>query len=215
MEIAAASRFCLEVAGDYFDVIPLDDRQTVLAVGDVSGKGAGAALLMANLQASLRTAVGMGSALTDVVARVNDLIYRNTPPEQYITFFVGVYDAHTCALTYVNAGHNPPILVRSNGDTQRLDAGGVILGFLPGMHYEQDTVELAPGDMLVMYTDGVSEAMNANEEEFGEDRIFQSVCHRRQEPVAQILASLEASVVTYRGDNPFEDDFTLLILRTV
>ncbi len=215
LEIAAASRFCLEVAGDYFDVIPLDDRQTVLAVGDVSGKGAGAALLMANLQASLRTAVGMGSALTDVVARVNDLIYRNTPPEQYITFFVGVYDAHTCALTYVNAGHNPPILVRSNGDTQRLDAGGVILGFLPGMHYEQDTVELAPGDMLVMYTDGVSEAMNANEEEFGEDRIFQSVCHRRQEPVAQILASLEASVVSYRGDDPFEDDFTLLILRTV
>ena len=214
LEIAATSRFCLDVAGDYYDVIPLDDRQTVLAVGDVSGKGAGAALLMANLQASLRTAVGMGSPLVDVVARINDLIYRNTPPDQYITFFVAVYDAPTSRLTYVNAGHNPPLLVRTNGDTQMLSAGGLILGFRPGVKYEQETVGLRPGDFIIMYTDGVSEAMNAAEEEFGEKRICESVCIRRTQPIQQILSVLENEVVQFRaGNDCFDDDFTLLLAR--
>ncbi len=215
LEIAAASRFCLDVAGDYYDVIPLEDGCTVLAVGDVSGKGAGAALLMANLQASLRTAVGMGSSLDDVVARVNDLIYRNTPPEQYITFFVGVYDPPTRALTYVNAGHNPPMLVHASGEMRLLDTGGLILGFLPGMNYEQETVALEPGDLIVMYTDGVSEAMNDVEEEFGEARICECVCTRRAQPMPQILSALEKEVVAFRGDRPFEDDFTLLLVRAV
>ena len=213
LEIAAANRFCLEVAGDYYDVIPLEDGRTVLAVGDVSGKGAGAALLMANLQASLRTAVGMGSSLEDVVARINDLIHRNTPPEQYITFFVGVYDPQARALTYVNAGHNPPMLVSRNGDMQFLYTGGVILGFMPGMNYEHETVPLAPDDLIVMYTDGVSEAMNGDEEEFGEKRICDSVCSALHQPVQRILSSLEEEVLTYRGPYPLEDDFTLLLVR--
>jgi serine phosphatase RsbU (regulator of sigma subunit) len=169
--ISSRSRFCLEVAGDYFDVIPLENRETVLAVADVSGKGAGAALLMANLQASLRTAVGAGIHLADVVARINDLIYHNTPPEEYITFFVGVYNPDRHTLTYVNAGHNPPLLLRRDGSVEPLEQGGVILGMAPNLRYEQASIELAPEDFLLMYTDGVSEAMNPSGEEFGEERI--------------------------------------------
>ena len=213
LEIAAGSRFCLDVAGDYYDVIPLDDGRTVLAVGDVSGKGAGAALLMANLQASLRTAVGMGNSLDNVVERVNDLIFRNTPPEQYITFFVGIFDSSDSSLTYVNAGHNPPLLIRNHGENRPLDIGGVILGFLPGMKYDQEQVFLTPGDLIIMYTDGVSEAMNSTEEEFGEARISSSVINQRAEPVQIILTSLEREVVTFRGSELFEDDFTLLLVR--
>jgi sigma-B regulation protein RsbU (phosphoserine phosphatase) len=215
LEIAAGSRFCLDVAGDYYDVITLDNGQTVLAVGDVSGKGAGAALLMANLQASLRTAVGMGSSLENVVARVNDLICRNTPPEQYITFFVGVYDPEESTLSYVNAGHNPPMLVHENGDTRLLSTGGLILGFLPAMKYEQETVKLRPGDLIIMYTDGVSEAMNAAEEEFGEERLCQSVCARREHPLTHTLSALEKEVIEFHGSDCFDDDFTLLLVRVI
>ena len=140
----------------------------MLAVGDVSGKGAGAALLMANLQASLRTAVGMGIPLSDVVLRINDLIHRNTPPEQFITFFVGIFNPKTREFTYVNAGHNPPMLFRCGTGIETLDVGGLLLGTFTGIAYQQATVTLEPDDVLLLYTDGVSEAMNEAEEEFGE-----------------------------------------------
>jgi sigma-B regulation protein RsbU (phosphoserine phosphatase) len=109
--------------------------------------------------------------LADVVARINDLIYHNTPPEEYITFFVGVYNPDRHTLTYVNAGHNPPLLLRRDGSVEPLEQGGVILGMAPNLRYEQASIELAPEDFLLMYTDGVSEAMNPSGEEFGEERI--------------------------------------------
>jgi serine phosphatase RsbU (regulator of sigma subunit) len=213
LQVAAHSRFCLEVAGDYFDVINHNSGETVLAVGDVSGKGAGAALIMANLQASLRTAVGFGLRLADIVARINDLIYRNTPPEQYITFFVGVYDPGQQRLTYVNAGHNPPVLVRKNGGAELLTTGGLILGGMPAMLYEQETITLSEGDMLLLYTDGVSEAMNSENEEFGDDRIRNLLETNRHLPPQGLLELLETTVVEFRGASLFEDDFTLLLAK--
>jgi serine phosphatase RsbU (regulator of sigma subunit) len=215
LEVAAGSRFCLEVAGDYYDIIPLDNGETVLAVGDVSGKGAGAALLMANLQASLRTAIGVGVPPGGVVARINDLIFRNTPPEQFITFFVAVYDPHSRWLTYVNAGHNPPMLLRQSGTIETLEEGGLVLGTVPGIVYDQATVILEPGDLLLMYTDGVSEAMNAGEEEYGETRMAECVVGRRQEDPRRMLDVLEEQVLAFHGDAPLEDDFTLLLARVL
>jgi sigma-B regulation protein RsbU (phosphoserine phosphatase) len=213
LALAARSRFCLEVAGDYYDVIPLENRETVLAVADVSGKGACAALLMANLQASLRTAVGVGVRLADVVARINDLIYHNTPPEEYITFFVGICNPDSHRLAYVNAGHNPPLFLRRDGSVESLHQGGVILGMAPNLRYEQATIELAPGELVLMYTDGVSEAMNASGEEFGEERMKAFLLKYRALDPQELLERLEAEVVAFRSSDEFEDDFTLLLAR--
>jgi sigma-B regulation protein RsbU (phosphoserine phosphatase) len=213
--VAAGSRFSLEVAGDYYDVITVDDTQTVLAVGDVSGKGAGAALLMANLQASLRTAIGVGVKLSDAVARINDLIHRNTSPEQYITFIVGVFNSATSEFVYVNAGHNSPIVIRANGETELLETGGLILGCLPGVAYEEGVVRLNSGDLLFMFTDGVSEAMNDDNEEFGEDRIRDFIVVHRTLSPSDILSQLEEAVNHFCGREPNEDDSTVLIARRV
>lgn len=215
LEIAALSRFCLEVAGDYYDVINCNKRQVVLAVGDVSGKGAGAALLMANLQASLRTAMGIGAELSQLVARINDLICQNTPPEQYITFFTGIFDQSSKRLTYVNAGHNPPLIFRSDGSVESLYTGGLILGFMPGTRYEQGEAELQSKDLLMMYTDGMSEAMNSAEEEFGEQRLIEYIQKNRGLPCENILAGLESEVMKFTQFEPLLDDFTLLIARIV
>ncbi len=212
LEVAARNRFCLEVAGDYFDVIGMENGRTVLAVGDVSGKGAGAALLMANLQASLRTAAKIGGKLCEIVSGINDLIVQNTPPEDYITFFTGVFDANTGEFTYVNAGHNPPFLLDTNGNCTSLSEGGLILGALPGMHYSQETLILKPGCRLLMYTDGVSEAMNGNDEEFGEERLISFLKQHRSLPCEEFVEKLEREVLEFRGVESLEDDFTLLMV---
>lgn len=213
IDVAAITRFCLEVAGDYYDIIPLASGETVLAVGDVSGKGAGAALIMANLQASLRTAVGVGIPLSEVVARINDLICSNTPPEDYITFFVSIFDPRRNTLTYVNAGHNPPLLLRSDQQIETLDVGGIIIGMMCGVHYEQSEVCLGSGDILLLYTDGVSEAMNAEDEEFGEQQIRDYLAQNHRADPADALAGLERRVLDFHGDSALEDDFTLLFAR--
>jgi serine phosphatase RsbU (regulator of sigma subunit) len=215
LEVAAGSRFCLEVAGDYYDIIPLSNGETVLAVGDVSGKGAGAALLMANLQASLRTAIGVNIPLAEVVGRINDLIFRNTPPEQFITFFAAVYDPESHRLTYVNAGHNPPLVLREAGTIEALEEGGLVLGIVPGIVYQQATVVLESGDLLLMYTDGVSEAMNSEEEEYGELRMAECIESQRLQAARAALDFLESEVLAFHGDAPLEDDFTLLLARVV
>jgi sigma-B regulation protein RsbU (phosphoserine phosphatase) len=215
LELAVCSKFSLEVAGDYHDVIDLDTGETVIAVGDVSGKGAGAALLMANLQASLRTAIGVGVPLSATVARINNLIFRNTPPEQYITFFVGVFDPRLRTFTYVNAGHNPPILLRPDGATELLETGGLILGCIDGAEYEEGTVSIEVADALILFTDGVSEAMDAREQEYGEERIRDYAKALRHLPSQEIAAELEQSVIAHHGVDQFDDDFTLVVVRGV
>jgi serine phosphatase RsbU (regulator of sigma subunit) len=210
LDIAAESQFCLEVAGDYYDIIGLPDGKSVLAVGDVSGKGAGAALIMANLQASLRTVVGVTTNLSDAVRRINDLIYDNTPPEQYITFFVALFDPGKKQLTYVNAGHNPPLLVQKEGEVELLQKGGLILGAVPGVPFEQDEVRLQTDDLLLIYTDGLSEAMNADGEEFGEERILNLANHCRHLSPSELLECLKTEARKFTGDGVWQDDLTLL-----
>jgi phosphoserine phosphatase RsbU/P len=213
LDVAVRYRFCLEVAGDYYDIIPLPGGQTMLAVGDVSGKGAGAALLMANLQASLRTAAGVGARLTDIVARINDLICRNTPPEEFITFFAAVFDPVSSNLTYVNAGHNPPLLLRENGSILQLDVGGLILGMTPCIQYLEDTVRIERGDLLLLYTDGVSEAMDAAEVEFGVERMVDIARKSTDHRPTAVLDAIDSRVLAFHGSDILEDDYTLLLAR--
>ncbi|MEK6572676.1 MAG: SpoIIE family protein phosphatase, partial [Bacteroidota bacterium] len=167
-EIAATNISSKQVGGDYYDVIAAGDSRYVLAIGDVSGKGTPASLLMANLQATIRALVPLGLSMSELTKRVNDLVYESTSSDRFITFFWGMFDAAKKSLTYVNAGHNHPYLVRTNGMTERLEKGGMILGIMRTLiPYEEETVQLQSGDLLVMFTDGVSEAMNKNAEEYG------------------------------------------------
>ncbi|MFH1277485.1 MAG: GAF domain-containing SpoIIE family protein phosphatase [Candidatus Eisenbacteria bacterium] len=213
LEMAAKIRFCLDVAGDYYDVLPLPDGRTLIAIGDVAGKGVGAALLMSNLQASLRTVKDVGISLHEVVRRVNALIYDNTPSDLFITFFVAMADPKRKKLTYVNAGHNFPVLARADGGTERLGEGGLLLGVLPGSVYREETVKFGEGDTLLLFTDGVSEARRGDEDDFGEERIACLAQTHRKEPLDKLLEIVEREVEEFTGARTFEDDFTLLAVR--
>jgi sigma-B regulation protein RsbU (phosphoserine phosphatase) len=213
LDVCADSVFSLEVAGDYYDVIPLQDDRTLLAVGDVSGKGAGAALIMANLQASLRALCNVGLELSELVGRINKLVYDNTDAEQYITFFVCRFDPRTRELTYVNAGHNAPILVRRNRCVELLEQGGTVLGAFADSVYQQATLSLASGDLVLIYTDGLSEATNASEEEFGEERIRKTLLAQFHDSPGEVLSQLTREVEAFRGGAAPTDDVTLLLFK--
>lgn len=213
LEMAALIKFCLDVAGDYYDIIRLDDGKVVLSIGDVSGKGVGAALLMANLQASLRTTQAMGASLSESAGRINKIVYENTPPEMFITFFMICIDPVAKRLCYVNAGHNPPFLVEADGHEKMLTKGGLLFGVVENVVYEEGEVALHNGDMILMYTDGVSEAMNSIQEEFGEKQLAHIVARNRELPLEELLALIEKEVSIFHGSDSYADDFTLLAAR--
>ncbi len=215
LQLAARSAFCLEVAGDYYDIIALGDGRTVLAIGDVSGKGAGAAMIMANLQAALRTLCTVDLSLTEVMTRINTLIFQNTDPDQFVTLFVGRFDPRDRHLQYVNAGHNPPWLIRHGGMADMLSDGGMIIGAFEDAHYVEGEVFLLPGDLLVLYTDGISEAMNAAGEELGEGRICETARDGMGKSATDILRSLEALVTKHQSKPQMDDDQTLVVAKVV
>ena len=213
LEVEALIRFCLEVAGDYYDVIPIDDHRTVLSIGDVAGKGIGPAMLMANLQASLRTTQAMGVSLRESAFQINRIVYDNTPPELFISFFMVLIDVKEKCMKYVNAGHNPPFLIRQDGDVKLLSEGGVLLGVKADEEYEEGEVPVNPGDVLFMYTDGVCEAMNCFDEEFGESRLVKLVTTNRRLPLTDLVYLIEKEVEVHHGSNDYDDDFTMLVAR--
>ncbi len=202
-----------EVGGDYFDVIPISEHEFALAIGDVSGKSVPAALLMANLQAGLRTIISEAVPLEQIVGKLNRLIYQNTDMDKYITFFVGVLDNKKNRLSYVNAGHNPPILMRKNGEKQLLDVGGIILGMLPEFPYQLGVVEFDSSDLLVCYTDGVNEALNTEEEEYGEERLENLISSNRHLDSSELSDTIVSELREFSRGVPQFDDITLLITR--
>ncbi len=212
MSVAAKSVFCVEVAGDYYDVFELPGERTVLAIGDVVGKGAGAAMLMANLQASFRTAIEGDEPLNAIIRRINGHILRNTSPEQFITFFAGIYDHETREFQYVNAGHNPPQLIRTDGKVEELFTGGVLLGTVRKPNYDIGRVTLAKGDLIILYTDGITEAMNDNGEEFEVERMIAAALPHRDN-AEQAVSAIHEAVVTHHGGDSFDDDFTLIVAK--
>ena len=213
LEVEALIRFCLEVAGDYYDVIPLDDHRTVLSIGDVAGKGIGPAMLMANLQASLRTTQAMGVSLKDSAFQINRIVYDNTSPELFISFFMMLIDVKERSIKYVNAGHNPPFIVGLDAHVKMLSDGGILLGVQADAEYEEGEVSLNPGDILFMYTDGVCEAMNCSEEEFGENRLVKLVSTNRRLPLSDLVYLIEKEVEVHHGSSEYDDDFTILVAR--
>jgi len=205
------------VGGDYYDFLPLGEGRLGLAIGDVSGKGISAALMMASLQASLRgQAMLEPDNLTSLMKRLNHLVYGASSASRYATFFYAQYEAGTRRLTYVNAGHNPPFLVRMRQEAsgvERLDLGGPVIGLMPDVPYEQASVALHPGDVILAYTDGVSEAMNLTNQEWGEQRLLDAAKSCLTLSAQQVIDRILKAADTFAADAPQYDDMTLVVIK--
>ncbi len=218
-QVVGASIPSREIGGDYFDFLVQGEDQIGIAIGDVSGKGMPAALLMSNLQASLHGQVMHPGTVSGVVERVNDLLVRSTDPHMFATFFYGLLDARNATFTCTNAGHNPPILLRASGEIEELTTGGLLLGMLGEQVYQQDTVTLAPGEIIVLYTDGITEAVGpaADEDDydamFGEDTLFEVLRRNRHLPAAGIKDAILDAVSTHTSGVAQSDDITLVVIR--
>ena len=220
LDYAGACRAALGVGGDYFDFIPLSNTSLGIAIGDVSGKGIPASLLMASLRAYLRGAqtIHHQADLTEVMRNLNGLVFESSAANRYATFFYGELDLTTRTLTYVNAGHNPPMLFHeaaSSRDVDRLDIGGPVIGLMEGCVYQQGSVSLTAGDVLVAYTDGISEAMNAANEEWGEESFMDAIRPNRAMPAATLIDRLMTSADAFVAGAPQHDDMTLLVVRAL
>jgi sigma-B regulation protein RsbU (phosphoserine phosphatase) len=208
-DIAVAWTPARQMSGDYLDLIRLGEQRLAIGVGDVVGKGLPAALLMSNLQAAVRALAADVTAPEKLTARVNRLVAANTSTQKFITFFYGVLDGYR--LTYTNAGHNAPIVVRENGMHSRLDAGGVVLGVFPDWTYRQAQVDLTPGDRLVFFSDGVTEAENAAGAQFGEERLLEMLIANRGLDATRLRRKIMAAVAEFAGD-VLQDDATLVVI---
>jgi sigma-B regulation protein RsbU (phosphoserine phosphatase) len=207
--IAGSWQPAMAVAGDYYDVLPLADSKVGLVVADVCGKGIPAALLMANLQATVKAYATAGYSPAEVCRRVNRAVAASITGGKFITMVYAVLDAHTRRLTYCNAGHNPPLVVRTDGSAAALDAGGAVLGIFQDLTYEEGSIDLDCGDRLVIFTDGIVEAANPAGEPFGDERLLQALKSCRV-PAATALRDTIMAAATQFCNGEFADDATLL-----
>ena len=201
------------IGGDLYDVVQFADRSVALAVGDVSGKGTPGAILMATLYSTYRGLLRRGIEPASLMRKLNNLLVERIDPESFATFFLALLDPRKRSLHYCNAGHNPPILVRQDGSYERLEEGGPVLGFLPELSYISAKAELKPGDVLVLYTDGVTEAANAEDELFGEERLISVVRRNRGLGPRRLRKKIIQEVVSFTGRKNLDDDLTLLIVK--
>ncbi len=217
LEFAGYCRPALGVGGDYYDFVRLDDGSLGIAIGDVSGKGIAAALMMASLQASLRgQTIKPCETLSEMIQHVNRLVYEASAENRYATFFYAQYDPARSVLRYVNAGHNPPILYRDGdaaGQIVRLEEGGTVIGLFPEFPYREASLQMQRGDILVAFTDGISEAMTAGDEEFGEERLIQTIRECGSQCAAEMISFILKRADDFAAGAPQHDDMTLVILR--
>ena len=210
-EIASAWQSARLVGGDYFDILPLDEKMLGICIADVAGKGMPAALLMSNLQAAVRGLSSLSLAPNLLCGRLNSIVYRNTDSDRFITFFYAQLEGPIRRLTYVNAGHNAPFVVRSDGSHERLGEGGSVLGVFASRDYEMGSAQLSPGDRVVLFTDGVTEACSPEGEEFGEARLLHLLEGHRALSADGLQAKILAVVAAFCGGR-WQDDATLLVL---
>ncbi len=212
-DLAGHNAPCRTVGGDYYDFIPYADGRLALVLGDVAGKGMAAAMLMSNLQACVRLLTEDPPSLSKLMSRLNRTMAAKCPANRFITFFMFVVDPRTGEATYCNAGHNPALIVRASGKVDALKAVGPILGALPGLDYDEDTARLDPGDMLVLYSDGITEAIDQNEVQFGEERLAEQLVAQRAHPAASIVGKIVSAVDAWSAAEVPDDDITLIVAR--
>ncbi|HUG52426.1 MAG TPA: GAF domain-containing SpoIIE family protein phosphatase [Vicinamibacteria bacterium] len=213
-EVAAESHSCYEVGGDYYDVIPLSQGRWAVAVADVSGKGAPASILMASVHASLRAMAGT-AAVDELAVRLNRFLFESTQPNRYVTLFYAELDPLRRRLCYVNAGHVPPFWFGPSGRSERLGAGGPVLGLLEDARYETGEITLAPGELLAMVTDGATEALSPEGEELSDDGVRDLLAAASSEPADSIVRRVAEGVWAWTGEAGCSDDLTLLVLKSV
>ena len=204
---------CYEVGGDYFDFIEKKDGRYVVALGDVSGKGTGAALLMSSVHAAVRAQATTRLSASEVVGEINQYIYDNTPSNRFVTLFYSELDPRSHQLNYITAGHNSPLLVRTTGEVTTLDIGGFPVGITPFADYREGWAELTPGDVLVIYSDGVTESLNEEGEEFGEARLIEIVQKNRGRTAAGLRDRIDEALAKFVGKAKTVDDLTLVIVK--
>src|SRR5687767_7681781 len=204
-----------EVSGDYYDWVRIYEDQIGIVIADVSGKGVPAAILMAFLRASLRAASHIGYATHISMAKVNYLLWESIERNQFVTGIYGILDASTRTLSYSNAGHNPPLLVKAGGDTRFLDQGEQPLGMFRDTRYHENHVVLDPGDVFVLYTDGATEAESPQGEEFGRERLVVAVKESLDKPAREMVASIQMSVLEWTASAGANDDVTFFVIKAL
>jgi serine phosphatase RsbU (regulator of sigma subunit) len=213
VDLAGFNVACRTVGGDYYDFFPYPDGRVALALGDVSGKGMPASLMMMALQARVQVLAEDPGDLGAFMSRLNKGTCAKCPSNRFITFFFCVLDTNTGELRFANAGHNPPILVRASGEAQMLEGGGPVLGIVPLAPYREESIHLDRGDMLVLYSDGVTEANNPNFDEYGEERFMEVLCRNRTQPASVIVEAVTRSLTEFTAGAAQADDITLSVAR--
>jgi phosphoserine phosphatase RsbU/P len=214
-DISAINIPTQQVGGDYYDCMELSNQRFCLAIADVSGKGIPASLLMANMQASLNATMDVERPLNEIVAKINQMIHKNTGYDKFITFFCSILDTANRQLISVNAGHNPPYLFHPDGSFQVLEKGGLLLGMLPNIRYQQETTTLNSGDWIIMYTDGVSEAKNAADDDFNERRIESTVREHLNSSAEEMRNHIYEGLRAFTLGAPQSDDITMIIIKVL
>jgi len=217
MDYSAQCRQIRSLGGDCYDFTPLPDNKVALCVGDACGKGLAAALMIANVQSSLKTAaLFTGAELATLIEIVNCQTYSSTPEDRYATLFYGVLDRANRRLRYVNAGHNPPLVIHRNRSIAQLETGGPPVGMFPGARYEESSVQLEAGDLLIAYTDGIIEATNLLGEEWGVEGLLEAAVQGWQDsPDAADLINVIFSALDEFSTNRQTDDATLAVVRVI
>ena len=213
MDIAGRTSPCRTVGGDYYDYLEFPDGRLGMLVGDVAGKGMPASLLMSSLQARVKVLFEEGDRLAEKITRLNKATTAHTPDNRFITFFMTVADPATGELTFTNAGHNPPVLVRAKGGFELLNGGGMILGILPMAQYEEFQIKMERGDTLVLFSDGVTEAVNPADEDFGEQRLAALVASMQGKSAHEIMEAVHSEVARFTQGAPPADDITVVVAR--
>ncbi len=212
-DISGLNVSCYEVGGDYYDFVPVDPYRLGIAVGDVSGKGIGAALLMASLRAAFRAQVRPGYRVEDMAAGINDFVHQSSAVSSFITFFFCEIDRRGNEVRYVNAGHVPPLVMRADGSLETLGSTGFCLGMFPGATYEAKSLRLEEGDILLLYSDGIPDARNDDGAEYTLDRLISLLRSNAGLAAAGILAAIAGDAKRFIGDAPPFDDQTLVVIK--
>jgi len=212
-ELQGISFPCYEIGGDYYDFIQRSDGRMVVALGDVSGKGTAAALLMSSLHAAVHAQVDTHDSLVKTIGAVNRYLVESIPPNRFVTLFYAELDPKSGGLAFLNAGHNPPLIVHAGGTMEQLASGGLPLGIMADADFREGRTRLYPGDVLVIYSDGVSEAVNPGGEEFGPTRLYETVARNLDSSAAGIRDRIEAALTKFCQGTPAADDITLVIVK--
>ena len=212
-ELQGISFPCYEIGGDYYDFIERTDGKLVVALGDVSGKGTAAALLMSSLHAAVHAQADIHNSLVKTISAVNRYLVESIPPNRFVTLFYAELDPEKGSLSFLNAGHNPPLIVHAGGTMEQLAAGGLPLGIMPNADFREGRTRLHPGDVLVIYSDGVTEAVNPKGEEFGPTRLYEVVARNIDSSAAGIRDRIEAALTKFCQGTPAADDITLVIVK--